>query len=163
ANVFACALFAAMAGSSPATCSAIGSAGIPEMRKRGYSGGFASGIIAAGGTPGLLLPPPLTLILFAGAAPPSLPRVFPSAPRRPRPRPAAGGVVRGLFRLALPPRIPARAEALRRDGCALGNSAAGRAFDAGQVRAAPAGAAVRDPADRRDGRALWRLCHAVGD
>ena len=39
ANVFACALFAAMAGSSPATCSAIGSAGIPEMRKRGYSGG----------------------------------------------------------------------------------------------------------------------------
>ena len=41
ANVFACALFAAMAGSSPATCSAIGSAGIPEMRKRGYSGGFA--------------------------------------------------------------------------------------------------------------------------
>ena len=46
ANVFACALFAAMAGSSPATCSAIGSAGIPEMRKRGYSGGFAAGIIA---------------------------------------------------------------------------------------------------------------------
>ncbi len=39
ANVFACALFAAMAGSSPATCSAIGSAGIPEMRKRGYSSG----------------------------------------------------------------------------------------------------------------------------
>ncbi len=37
ANVFACALFAAMAGSRPATCSAIGSAGIPEMRKRGYS------------------------------------------------------------------------------------------------------------------------------
>ncbi|MEO8924246.1 MAG: TRAP transporter large permease subunit, partial [Caldimonas sp.] len=47
ANVFACALFAAMAGSSPATCSAIGSAGIPEMRKRGYSPGFAAGIIAA--------------------------------------------------------------------------------------------------------------------
>src|SRR6478736_4461169 len=37
ANVFACALFAAMAGSSPATCSAIGSAGIPEMRKGGCS------------------------------------------------------------------------------------------------------------------------------
>ena len=51
ANVFACALFAAMAGSSPATCSAIGSAGIPEMRKHGYSPGFAAGIIAAGGTP----------------------------------------------------------------------------------------------------------------
>ena len=48
ANVFACAIFAAMAGSSPATCSAIGSAGIPEMRRRGYSGGFAAGVIAAG-------------------------------------------------------------------------------------------------------------------
>jgi len=36
ANVLACGLFAAMAGSSPATCSAVGSAGIPEMRKRGY-------------------------------------------------------------------------------------------------------------------------------
>ena len=45
ANVLACALFAAMAGSSPATCSAIGSAGIPEMRKRGYSPGFAAGIL----------------------------------------------------------------------------------------------------------------------
>ncbi len=52
ANVLACALFAAMAGSSPATCSAIGSAGIPEMRARGYSPGFAAGIIAAGGTLG---------------------------------------------------------------------------------------------------------------
>ncbi len=57
ANVFACALFAAMAGSSPATCSAIGSAGIPEMRKRGYSGGFAA-------------------ILFAVAAEKSLGRLF---------------------------------------------------------------------------------------
>src|ERR1700756_603635 len=44
ANVLACALFAAMAGSSPATCSAIGQAGIPEMRQRGYSPGFAAGI-----------------------------------------------------------------------------------------------------------------------
>jgi len=74
--VFACALFAAMAGSSPATCSAIGSAGIPEMRKRGYSGGFAAGIIAAGGTLGILLPPSITMILFAVAAEKSLGRLF---------------------------------------------------------------------------------------
>ena len=66
ANVFACALFAAMAGSSPATCSAIGSAGIPEMRKRGYSGG----------TLGILLPPSITMILFAVAAEKSLGRLF---------------------------------------------------------------------------------------
>jgi tripartite ATP-independent transporter DctM subunit len=76
ANVLACALFAAMAGSSPATCSAIGSAGIPEMRKRGYSPGFASGIIAAGGTLGILLPPSITMILYAVAAEQSLGRLF---------------------------------------------------------------------------------------
>src|SRR6202000_1764245 len=52
ATVFACALFAAMAGSSPATCSAIGSAGIPEMRRRGYFGGFGGATIPAGGAPG---------------------------------------------------------------------------------------------------------------
>jgi len=76
ANVFACALFAAMAGSSPATCSAIGGAGIPEMRARGYSPGFAAGIIAAGGTLGILLPPSITMILFAVAAEQSLGRLF---------------------------------------------------------------------------------------
>src|SRR5438445_7940976 len=76
ANVFACALFAAMAGSSPATCSAIGSAGIPEMRKRGYSPGFAAGLIAAGGTLGILLPPSITMILYAVASEQSLGRLF---------------------------------------------------------------------------------------
>ncbi|HMA48970.1 MAG TPA: TRAP transporter large permease subunit [Magnetospirillaceae bacterium] len=76
ANVLACALFAAMAGSSPATCSAIGSAGIPEMRQRGYSPGLASGIIAAGGTLGILLPPSITMILYSVAAEQSLGRLF---------------------------------------------------------------------------------------
>ena len=76
ANVLACALFAAMAGSSPATCSAIGSAGIPEMRARGYSPGLAAGIIAAGGTLGILLPPSITMILFSIAAEQSLGRLF---------------------------------------------------------------------------------------
>jgi len=76
ANVFACGLFAAMAGSSPATCSAIGSAGIPEMRKHGYSGGFAAGLIASGGTLGILLPPSITMILYAVAAEQSLGRLF---------------------------------------------------------------------------------------
>src|SRR3982750_3672139 len=76
AVVLACGLFAAMAGSSPATCSAIGSSGIPEMRKRGYSPGFAAGIIAAGGTLGILLPPSITMILYAVAAEQSLGRLF---------------------------------------------------------------------------------------
>ncbi len=76
ANVFACALFAAMAGSSPATASAIGSAGIPEMRARGYSPRLAAGIIAAGGTLGILLPPSITMILFAVASEQSLGKLF---------------------------------------------------------------------------------------
>jgi tripartite ATP-independent transporter DctM subunit len=76
ANTVACGLFAAMAGSSPATCSAIGSAGIPEMRQRGYSGGFAAGIIAAGGTLGILLPPSVTMLLYAVAAEVSLGKLF---------------------------------------------------------------------------------------
>jgi tripartite ATP-independent transporter DctM subunit len=76
ANVFACAVFAAMAGSSPATCSAIGASGIPAMRSHGYSPGFAAGIIAAGGTLGILLPPSITMILFAVAAEQSLGRLF---------------------------------------------------------------------------------------
>ena len=76
ANVVTCALFAAMAGSSPATCSAIGSSGIPAMRAHGYSPGFAAGIIAAGGTLGILLPPSITMILFAVAAEQSLGRLF---------------------------------------------------------------------------------------
>jgi len=76
ANIFASALFAAMSGSSPATCSAIGSAGIPEMRARGYSPRFAAGIIAAGGTLGILLPPSIVMILFAVAAEQSLGRLF---------------------------------------------------------------------------------------
>ena len=46
------------------------------MRQRGYSGGFATGIIAAGGTLGILLPPSITMILFAVALQQSLGRLF---------------------------------------------------------------------------------------
>jgi tripartite ATP-independent transporter DctM subunit len=65
-----------MAGSSAATCSAIGSSAIPEMRGRGYSARLASGLVAAGGTLGILLPPSITLILYAVAAEQSLGRLF---------------------------------------------------------------------------------------
>ena len=76
AVVIACGLFAAMAGSSPATCSAIGSSAIPEMRQRGYTPGLSAGLVAAGGTLGILLPPSITLILYAVAAEQSLGRLF---------------------------------------------------------------------------------------
>jgi C4-dicarboxylate transporter, DctM subunit len=76
ANVFACAVFAAMCGSSPATCSAIGSSGIPQLVKRGYSEGLAAGLIAAGGTLGILIPPSITLILYGLASEQSIGRLF---------------------------------------------------------------------------------------
>ena len=53
-NLGACSIFAALSGSSPATCAAIGKMGIPEMRKRGYPDGLATGSIAAGGTLGIV-------------------------------------------------------------------------------------------------------------
>ena len=48
-NLGACSIFAALSGSSPATCAAIGKMGIPEMRQRGIPDGLAAGSIAAGG------------------------------------------------------------------------------------------------------------------
>src|ERR1035437_458227 len=72
----ACGLFAAMAGSSAATCSAIGSSAIPEMRERGYWAQLSAGLVAAGGTLGILLPPSITMILYAVAAEQSLGRLF---------------------------------------------------------------------------------------
>src|SRR5438094_2243749 len=55
-NLGACAIFAALTGSSPACCAAIGKMGIPEMRKRGYPAEIATGSTCAGGTL-CLLPP----------------------------------------------------------------------------------------------------------
>ena len=75
-NLGACALFAAMSGSSPATCAAIGKMGIPEMRKRGYPDGVAAGSIAAGGTLGILIPPSVTMIVYGIATEQSVGRLF---------------------------------------------------------------------------------------
>ncbi|MDF1586536.1 TRAP transporter large permease [Marinimicrococcus flavescens] len=76
ANIGACALFAALTGSSPATCAAIGKMGIPEMRRRGYNTGLATGAIAAGGTLGILIPPSITMILYGIASESSIGRLF---------------------------------------------------------------------------------------
>ncbi len=76
ANVFGCSVFAAMCGSSPATCAAMGGMGIPEMRKRGYSEELATGLIAAGGTLGILIPPSLTLIIYGIITEQSIGKLF---------------------------------------------------------------------------------------
>jgi tripartite ATP-independent transporter DctM subunit len=75
-NIGACTLFAALSGSSPATCAAIGKMGIPEMRKRGYSSALAAGAIAAGGTLGILIPPSVTMIVYGIATGTSIGRLF---------------------------------------------------------------------------------------
>jgi len=75
-NIGACALFAALTGSSPATCAAIGKMGIPEMRKRGYPDDIATGSICAGGTLGILIPPSITFILYGIATETSIGRLF---------------------------------------------------------------------------------------
>jgi tripartite ATP-independent transporter DctM subunit len=75
-NLGACALFAALTGSSPATCAAIGKMGIPEMRSRGYPDEVATGSICAGGTLGILIPPSITLILYGIATETSIGRLF---------------------------------------------------------------------------------------
>jgi tripartite ATP-independent transporter DctM subunit len=75
-NLGACALFSALSGSSPATCAAIGKMGIPEMLKRGYPEGIATGSIAAGGTLGILIPPSVTMIVYGIATESSIGRLF---------------------------------------------------------------------------------------
>ena len=75
-NIGACSIFAALSGSSPATCAAIGTMGIPEMRKRGYSARLATGCIAAGGTLGVLIPPSIVLIVYGLATGTSIGRLF---------------------------------------------------------------------------------------
>ncbi len=75
-NLGACSIFAALSGSSPATCAAIGKMGIPEMRKRGYPDEISAGSIAAGGTLGILIPPSITMIVYGIATETSIGRLF---------------------------------------------------------------------------------------
>ena len=64
ATVFACAVFAAVCGSSPVTAATIGSMAVPEMIKRGYDKSLALGTAAAGGTLGILIPPSVPMIIY---------------------------------------------------------------------------------------------------
>jgi C4-dicarboxylate transporter, DctM subunit len=64
ATVAACAGFAAVTGSSAATVATIGRMSINEMRKAGYSPAFAAGIVASGGTLGVLIPPSVILVIY---------------------------------------------------------------------------------------------------
>ena len=76
AGVFACMLFAALSGSSPATVVAIGTIVIAGMRQVGYSKEFAAGVIANAGTLGILIPPSIVMVVYASATDVSVGRMF---------------------------------------------------------------------------------------
>lgn len=74
--VFACTIFAAISGSSIATALVMGGILVPAMLTRNYPRSFATGVVAASGTVGILIPPSLAFILYAILAEQSVPRLF---------------------------------------------------------------------------------------
>lgn len=76
AGVFACMLFAALSGSSPATVVAIGTIIIAGMRQVGYTKEFAAGVICNAGTLGILIPPSIVMVVYAAAVDVSVGRMF---------------------------------------------------------------------------------------
>ncbi|MEO1468215.1 MAG: TRAP transporter large permease [Pseudomonadota bacterium] len=64
ATILSCAIFAAISGSSVATAATIGTVAIPEMISRGYGRSFVFGLLAAGGTLGILIPPSIPMIVY---------------------------------------------------------------------------------------------------
>ncbi|MEL7140217.1 MAG: TRAP transporter large permease subunit, partial [Pseudomonadota bacterium] len=64
ATILSCGIFAAISGSSVATAATIGTVAIPEMLNRGYEKRFVYGLLAAGGTLGILIPPSIPMIVY---------------------------------------------------------------------------------------------------
>ena len=88
-NVFGCALFAAVSGSSAATTATIGRMSVPELTARGYDSRMIIGTLAGSGTFGFLIPPSIILIVYGAATEQSIARLF------------LAGVVPGLMLAAL--------------------------------------------------------------
>ena len=76
ATVLSCAIFAAISGSSVATAATISTVAFPAMIKRGYHRNFTLGILAAGGTLGILIPPSIPMIVYAFVAEESVLSMF---------------------------------------------------------------------------------------
>lgn len=88
-NIIGCTLFAAVSGSSAATCATIGKINLPELNKRGYPESMVIGTLAGAGTLGLLIPPSIIMIVYGVSADVSIARLF------------IGGVLPGLMLAAL--------------------------------------------------------------
>ena len=105
AGIIACALFAAISGSSVATVAAIGSIILPEMVQRGFPKRFAAGVITTSGALGILVPPSIVMVMFAVSTNTSVGKLF------------AAGVAPGLvlaFSLGFTTWLLARRRALPR-------------------------------------------------
>jgi tripartite ATP-independent transporter DctM subunit len=88
-NVVGCTIFAAVSGSSAATCATIGKMSLPELKRRGYPDGIAIGSLAGAGTLGLLIPPSIIMIVYGVSAEVSIAQLF------------VAGVLPGLLLAAL--------------------------------------------------------------
>jgi C4-dicarboxylate transporter DctM subunit len=75
-NIIGCAIFAAVSGSSAATCATIGKMTLPELAARGYPEGKVVGTLAGAGTLGLLIPPSIIMIVYGVTAEVSIARLF---------------------------------------------------------------------------------------
>ncbi len=75
-NVIGCGIFAAVSGSSAATCATIGKIALPELDKRGYDKNLSLGSLAGSGTLGLLIPPSIPMVVYAVTANVSVLQVF---------------------------------------------------------------------------------------
>ena len=109
-NIIGCTIFAAVSGSSAATCATIGKMTLPELKSRGYPEDMTIGTLAGAGTLGLLIPPSIIMIVYGVAANVSIAHLF------------IAGIVPGLILAALfsgyivvwalfrPAQVPAAAE-----------------------------------------------------
>ena len=75
-NVVGCTIFAAISGSSAATCATIGKMTLPELKRRGYPDAMAVGTLGGAATLGLLIPPSIIMIVYGVAANVSIAKLF---------------------------------------------------------------------------------------
>ena len=75
-TILGCGIFGSVSGSSAATCATISKVALPELIKRGYDERIALGSLATAGTLGILIPPSITMVVYAVAADASIIRIF---------------------------------------------------------------------------------------
>ncbi|RCS59951.1 C4-dicarboxylate ABC transporter permease [Parvibium lacunae] len=75
-NILGCGIFGSVSGSSAATCATIAKVALPELKKRGYDFNVCLGSLAGAGTLGILIPPSITMVVYAVAADASIIKIF---------------------------------------------------------------------------------------